>query len=151
MGGVRLIYLTKEIKKQILKESEKHYPNECCGILLGKLGENSDKYVESILPVDNSYDEKEAFHRFLITPEIMRQVELEARKRKIDIVGFYHSHPNKPAIASEYDRSHALSVYSYIITSVALGIAIDIKSYELSLEKEEIEFNKEEIGILENR
>lgn len=151
MGGVGLIYVTKRIKQQILQESERCYPNECCGILFGRLGENSEKYVESILPVDNSFDEKEAFHRFLITPEIMRKAELEARKRKIDIVGFYHSHPNKPAIASEYDRAHALPVYSYIITSVTVGIAMDIKSYELVLDEELPVFKKEEVVVLENR
>ncbi|MDD6070763.1 MAG: M67 family metallopeptidase [Clostridiales bacterium] len=145
-----MIYFTKEIKQQILKESERCYPNECCGILFGRLGENSDKHVESISPVDNSSDEEEAFHRFLITPEIMRKAELEARKRKIDIVGFYHSHPNKPAIASEYDRAHALPVYSYIITSVTLGIAIDIKSYELSLEGEVPVF-EDELIVIENK
>lgn len=101
-----MIYFTKEIKQQILQESERCYPNECCGILFGRLGENSDKHVELISPVDNSSGEEEAFHRFLITSEIMRKAELEARKRKMDIVGFYHSHPNKPAIASEYDRAH---------------------------------------------
>lgn len=146
-----MIYVTNQIRQEILQESERCYPSECCGIMFGILKDNSEKHVESILHVDNSFDEKEKYHRFLITPEIMRNAELEARKRKMDIVGFYHSHPNKPAIASEYDRAHALPVYSYIITSVTLGIAMDIKSYELSLDEELPVFNEERVVVVKNK
>lgn len=135
-----MIYITDELQQQIKAEGEKYYPNECCGILLGKLekmgtdGQNV-KRISSILPVNNSFSDEEQYHRFLITSEMMMQAELEARKHKQDIVGFYHSHPNNPAFPSEYDRIHALPVYSYIITSVVFEIAIKMNSFELSAEE----------------
>lgn len=146
-----MIYITSELARQIQSEGENCYPDECCGILLGEL-EDSDsvqtavKRVKSILPVTNSFSDSERYHRFLITPEMMLQAELEARKRKQDIVGFYHSHPNNPAFPSEYDRAHALPVYSYIITSVVFETAVALNSFELSTEDNA--FYPEEITVI---
>lgn len=49
------------------------------------------------------------------------QAELEARRLGLEIIGFYHSHPDHPARPSDYDRDHALPFYSYVILRVAEG------------------------------
>lgn len=131
-----MIYIARELAQQVRAEGEKYYPDECCGILFGELSEQASgsqmvKRVESILPVNNSFSDGERYHRFLITPETMLQAELEARRRGQDIVGFYHSHPDHPAIPSEYDRVHALPMYSYMITAVVQQDAVALNSFEL--------------------
>ena len=146
-----MIYITLELEQQIRREGEKYYPDECCGILFGELSEQDSgsqtvKRVKSLLPVVNSFSDGERYHRFLITPETMLQAELEARRRGQDIVGFYHSHPDHPAIPSEYDRAHALPVYSYVITAVAANVAVELNSFELSSDKHI--FYPEEIHII---
>jgi len=116
---------------EIKVEGEKAYPNECCGILFGSLDEAGEKTVTRILPVANEFSQGEQYHRFLITPENMLDAEKKARVLKIDVLGFYHSHPDHPAKPSEYDREHALPFYSYIITAVEKGEAKETTSWIL--------------------
>ena len=120
------ISLIEEIKK----DAAECYPNECCGIMFGS-AEAAGKTVTSLRRVRNSFGGGEEYHRFLITPEEMLSAELYARSHGLDIVGFYHSHPDCPAVPSEYDRARALPVYSYVIVSAEKGTIADIRSYEL--------------------
>ncbi|MDR0746932.1 MAG: M67 family metallopeptidase [Helicobacteraceae bacterium] len=112
-------------------EGEAAYPHECCGALLGKI-DGDTKRIAAILPIANAREEEERYHRFTITPEDMMRAELEARKMKLDVVGFYHSHPDHPATPSEYDREHALPFYSYVIVAVEKGRSARLTSWELT-------------------
>lgn len=146
-----MIIISENLINGIKAESEKYYPNECCGIIFGKICEDTDiKYGESTRSIINTFDENEKYHRFLISSEDMMYAELYSRKNNIDVVGFYHSHPDCQAVASEYDRAHALPVYSYIIVSVEKGKAVDVKSWELNVENETSVFHSEKIIIKEN-
>lgn len=123
-----MIYLSKDVIHHILKDGSERYPEECCGIIFGKLNESGEKTAEYAETADNGSDKSEKYHRFEITPEIMLQAELTARKKKLDIIGFYHSHPDCEAFPSEFDRTHALPVYSYIIMSVVNGKTVRTKA-----------------------
>ncbi|MCL2078007.1 MAG: M67 family metallopeptidase [Oscillospiraceae bacterium] len=136
-----MIYISEEIKNLIKAEGEKAYPNECCGVIYGNY--DDCKKAVSIEPIINASEDGEQYHRFLITPENMLKAELKAREQKLDIIGFYHSHPDHPAAPSEYDKEHALPFYSYVIVSVIKGRAEDFTSWELSDDREN--FNSEEI------
>jgi proteasome lid subunit RPN8/RPN11 len=137
-----MIYISKGLENDIRREGEKAYPNECCGILLGEVDENGNKKLRRIQPIINSQEENEQYHRFLITPEDILKAELKARSLKLDVLGFYHSHPDCPAKPSDYDKEHALPFYSYIITAVSKGVSNDFTSWELSEDRES--FNSEE-------
>lgn len=78
----------------MLKDGANRYPEECCGIIFGKIDENGEKTVEYAESAENGYDKSEKRRRFEITPEIILKAELTARKKKLDIIGFYHSHPD---------------------------------------------------------
>ena len=130
-----MLKLTKQIEAEIRLAGEKAYPNECCGILFGS-EDGNDHVVKSLKPIDNARESDEQYHRFLITAEDMMQAELEARKLGLEIVGFYHSHPDHPAKPSDYDRDHALPFYSYIILRVAEGKADLMTSWRLQLSRE---------------
>ncbi len=93
------------------------HPSECCGFLFGRLGTDG-KTVVRAQRVDNSFEADERHHRFLITPEDFLRAEKQARAWRLDLVGFYHSHPDCPAVPSAYDLEHSWPVYSYFITSV---------------------------------
>jgi proteasome lid subunit RPN8/RPN11 len=134
-----MIQLTKELDAEIRKEGEITYPGECCGFLLGTVAANvnstpgkSKRTVQKLIPVDNAREKDEQFHRFTIEPEDFLNAEKIARKEKLDVLGFYHSHPDHPSEPSEYDREHALPFYSYIIISVELGVADKMTSWELT-------------------
>ena len=63
------------------------YPNECCGFLLGKPN-NGDKEVLSTFPSVNAREEREKYHRFLITADAYLQCEKFAKVKNLDIIGF---------------------------------------------------------------
>jgi proteasome lid subunit RPN8/RPN11 len=127
----------------IRTEGERAYPNECCGALLGKIDASGGKEAESLLPIDNKRERQEQYHRFEIRSEDYLAAEKEARQQNRDILGFYHSHPDHPAIPSAFDQNNALPFYSYIIVSVEGGKAADIRSWELATDRSE--FREEEI------
>jgi proteasome lid subunit RPN8/RPN11 len=138
-----MILLPEKWEDLIRKEGEISYPNECCGILLGTIAEDDSRVVEDIIPIRNAREAEEQYHRFRIEPEDLMKAELEARKRTLDVLGLYHSHPDHPAKPSDFDREHALPFYSYIITAVDKGQAGDFTSWELKTDRSE--FLREDI------
>jgi proteasome lid subunit RPN8/RPN11 len=127
-----MIRLTIELEKQIPLEGEKAYPNECCGIILGRIDDDGTRIAEEIIPIDNAREETEQYHRFVIEAEDLMKAEKEARRQNRDVLGFYHSHPDHPAKPSDYDREHALPFYSYIIVGVEAKKAEQMTSWELT-------------------
>ncbi len=123
-----------KVSKDWLKEIERHgeeaYPNECCGFLLGRR-EDGVKVVAGLVCTDNERLDS-ARNRYLISPEAYRHTEAEAEQRGLEIVGFYHSHPDAPARPSDFDREHALPWCSYVIVSVQGGRSADIKAWVLA-------------------
>ncbi len=132
-----MIRISSELISEIKAHGEKTFPNECCGIVFGTLdeagkdGKSSIKTAAEIRKIENEFDDGEKFHRFLITEEQMFKAELYARKHGFEIVGIYHSHPDCASVPSEYDRSHAVPLYSYLITSILGGKAADIQNWTL--------------------
>jgi proteasome lid subunit RPN8/RPN11 len=104
----------------IARHGEETFPDECCGILLGR-ETNGRRVVESLLPIDNTWDAEERRRRFLIQPGDLLKAEREARKAGMDVLGFYHTHPDSPARPSDFDRDHAWPWYTYLIASVMNG------------------------------
>ncbi|MBW4647997.1 MAG: M67 family metallopeptidase [Kastovskya adunca ATA6-11-RM4] len=146
--------------QNIRTHAESTYPNECCGILLGKLQGNVKTLFE-VLPTENSWDEEAAAafkdipgsaqlsstkrERFSIAPRTLLNVQKDARDRQLDIIGIYHSHPDHPAVPSEFDRAIAWFQYSYIIVSVQNGTARDLKNWSLD---DDHQFQPEKMTIV---
>ncbi|MDR3347136.1 MAG: M67 family metallopeptidase [Helicobacteraceae bacterium] len=137
-----MIALTTTLRQQIGKEGEAAYPNECCGILLGRI-DGSTRRVEELLPIENAREEAEQYHRFVITPKDFMRGESIASAKGLEITGFYHSHPNAKAEPSQYDQDHALPFYSYVIVAVKNAKAGDLRSWELAEDRSK--FFEEEV------
>jgi len=138
-----MLYLSSELERNIRTHGETAYPNECCGVLIGEVDNAGDKTVKHTLTIDNAREDGEQYHRFLITPEDMLRAEQAARAMKLDVIGFYHSHPDHPSAPSNYDKDHALPFYSYVIVSVDKGKARILTSWELKDDR--TDFIQEEI------
>jgi proteasome lid subunit RPN8/RPN11 len=128
---------------EMRQHGERDYPFECCGLMLGKFGSHGDKVVMETYPISNAREEEAKRNRFLIRPEELMRGEKYARDQGLDVVGFYHSHPDEPAVPSKYDLDHAWPTYSYIVVSVEQGHAVDLKSWEMEADRSK--FNAEEI------
>jgi proteasome lid subunit RPN8/RPN11 len=124
------IQLTKALQSRIFEQMEGTFPNEGGGFLLGSVNADSVN-VEDITQVENVFETEEQFHRYAMTPQDWMRLEDEADARGLSLVGYYHSHPNSPAVPSIYDRDHALPNFVYIITSVMDGKAVDMRVWRL--------------------
>lgn len=137
-----MITIAEKQLTEIREHGVRDYPYECCGLLLGRFGPNG-KFVTETYPISNAREESAKRNRFLITPDELLRGERYARDRDLEVVGFYHSHPDSPAVPSQYDLEHAWPTYSYIIVSTGADQARDLFSWEQ--EPDRSRFNQEEI------
>ena len=142
-----MLKLPQSAYTSLRQHGEETYPHECCGVLLGQMGEDGIRTVSTVARAGNTRTDS-AHNRYNIDPKELIRIQREGRERGEDIVGFYHSHPDHPALWSEtdYAEAHWFSC-SYVITSVEKGRAVLTNSFELTgtdehdkkLEKEKIE------------
>jgi proteasome lid subunit RPN8/RPN11 len=110
------------------------YPEECCGVLIGRALADAT-VVERVLSVGNERQDSR-HNRYLISPETVLAAQKEARALGLDVVGYYHSHPDHPARPSEVDREQAWPWVSYLIVSVEGRAVADTRSWRLSEDRE---------------
>ncbi len=130
--------LSSSLQQQIFKQMEVGYPNEVGGFLLGSQAKDSVT-VSEIIQIENVFAKEEQFHRYAMTPQDWARLEDQADERGLTLVGYYHSHPDSPAIASIYDRDYALPNFTYIITSVVNGKAVDQKVWKLRDDRSQLD------------
>lgn len=100
----------------IVAHAEACAPDECCGILTGLI-EGADVRVAAVHPVDNVWPGGRT-DRFELDPRAHLRVQREARERGLDVVGFYHSHPDGPPVPSAFDAERAWPDTTYLIVSL---------------------------------
>ena len=114
------------------------YPEEGCGFLLGTV-ENEQNHVHSIRRVANRQPENRE-RRYQITPDDYRETQNEAQTQNLDIVGFYHSHPDHPARPSETDLAEAtFPGYTYVIVSIHDGTPTDLTAWSLAPDRSQFD------------
>lgn len=139
-----MLVIYESLVNDILKQSEKGYPYEICGFMIGKHDYNSNnREVVEIIQVENQNKER-ANDRFEISPKDYLRVESYADSKGLQIVGIYHSHPDHPDKPSQTDKMYALEDLSYIIVSVNKGEARHFRSWQLV----DGEFQEEEVRIV---
>ncbi len=133
-----MIELRDSHLNEIREHGERDYPFECCGLLIGRFSDGK-KTVAETYPISNAREEEAKRNRFLIRPEELLRGEKLARQKGLDVVGFYHSHPDDKARPSQYDLDHAWPTYSYIIASILQGQAVDVQSWEMADDRSSFE------------
>jgi proteasome lid subunit RPN8/RPN11 len=131
--------LSQQLLHQIHQHLESGYPNEACGVMLGKNG-----VITEIACADNQRTDS-ARNRYLIDPLMYMKIERDADKRGMDVLGIYHSHPDVAAKPSQFDIDHAWPNFSYLIVSVVEGKAVESNSWRLrddrsTFDQEAVEF-----------
>ena len=127
--------------REMVNHAQAVYPNECCGAMIGTIdGEN--KTVSHALVLDNVYSGSQR-DRFELRPEDLIRVEIEARDRRLALVGFYHSHPDCDAYFSETDLKNTSPWgYSYVVLSIKNAVLDHANSW---LNQEQTHAEKEEL------
>ena len=131
-----MLKLTEQVYDTIRRHGEETYPRECCGVLLGR-SEDGVNEVEEAVRAGNARTDS-AHNRYQIAPQELVKIQRLGRERGLDIVGFYHSHPDHPAQWSmtDFAEAHWLGC-SYVITAVEKGAARQTNSFLLTGKSEE--------------
>src|SRR5260221_13624801 len=132
--------ISRTLLQQIHTHLETGYPNEACGVMLGK-----DGNVSEVVHAGNERTDS-ARNRYLIDPLAYIKIERDADKRGLQVLGIYHSHPDVAARPSQFDLDHAWPDFSYLIISVVKGKAVESNSWRLrddrsAFDQEAIEFS----------
>lgn len=140
-----MIKISEEQLEEIKRHAEAEYPHECCGLLIGRIEDGGrTRVVAETYPVKNSWTEGPQHDRMLIAPLDYARAERESAKKGLGVVGDYHSHPDHPAVPSQFDLEHSpWPTMSYIIVSVHEGRAAELRSWEIAADHSK--FNEEEI------
>lgn len=124
------LIVSRPLLDGIWKHGEAAYPEEGAGLLLGEI-RGQDRIVTALRPLPNSFSNESRNRRYQIAPAQIMAAEDEADALGLQVIGVFHSHPDHPAEASEFDREWALPWFSYVITSVMAGKAVESRSWRL--------------------
>ena len=99
------------------------YPDEICGLMLG-----NDHVVTDVRRARNIIVERSR-DRYEIDPLDQIRIQREADAAGLDVIGYYHSHPDHPAQASRFDTERAWAGYVYVIVSIEKGKPVDANAF----------------------
>jgi proteasome lid subunit RPN8/RPN11 len=137
MADTSILSVSGQLAEKIRQHGAKAYPHECCGALLGRdagsgvVSEKAARQILGLFPLVNRREDSPQ-NRFSVTAEDVRNAEEAARGQGLEVIGWYHSHPDHPARPSDYDCEHAWPWYSYIIVSVQNGAPKNMTSWRLN-------------------
>jgi proteasome lid subunit RPN8/RPN11 len=123
--------MTEAQHAEIVSHAEEGYPHEVCGLLLGGFDGDGARVVAEVYRLRNERDDSRE-NRYFVSGLSMLRAEQYATSAGLDVVGYYHSHPNAPARPSGYDLEHATwPNVSYPIVSVLDGKAAETRTWQL--------------------
>jgi proteasome lid subunit RPN8/RPN11 len=130
------VALAENLVAEIRRHGEATYPEECCGFLVGRDSSGDSNGVRRLVRVEPMANQMqgERGRRFVIPPEELRRFENGLEGTDDVVVGFYHSHPDHPAVPSLFDQEHAWPWYTYLVLAVDHGRAGELGAFELDPE-----------------
>jgi proteasome lid subunit RPN8/RPN11 len=149
------LWISRDLSERICRHGAETFPHECCGALLGRDSaaiENghspgsseAPREVLELFPLINRRDDSPR-NRFAVTADDVREAEKAANEHGLEVVGWYHSHPDHPARPSQFDREHAWPWYSYIIVSVMSGAPAEMTCWRLNDDRQDYSAERIEI------
>ncbi len=101
---VTQLVLPDTVRLQIAAEARQALPEECCGLLLGRIDGERAVAAVCIASPNLAPDRRSGFE---IDPALLLATRRGARKRGEVVLGHYHSHPRGSTAPSEMDRARA--------------------------------------------
>jgi proteasome lid subunit RPN8/RPN11 len=114
-----MIRIDFEPWQEMVQHARATYPHECCGAMLGTI-QDGHKLVQVALPLRNAYEGAQET-RYELRPEDLLEADRQARRRSMDLIGIYHSHPDCGAYFSETDLKNSCPWYSFVVLSIQKG------------------------------
>jgi len=124
-----VVKIKRQINDKLIEICEKGFPNEVCGVLIGK--KNKEIYIIDDYYICENLNKERSIDRYELNPIDYIKAEDRAKKSNASIIGIYHSHPNHPAIASETDKMFAWPDMAYLIYSIYDGKFKNLISWQI--------------------
>lgn len=118
--------ISENAAENLKKEALLSFPNETCGILAGRKENN---FISKIVPLING-EKCDSRYNFEANPLEFYIFEKQLKKLNLEIIGFYHSHPQSRAVPSKKDEKFMIPNLLYAIISVQKNKKTDLKVYE---------------------
>jgi proteasome lid subunit RPN8/RPN11 len=109
------VTLESRHREELIEHARRAAPEECCGLLCGSFTTDG-VVVGEIQPMPNVWSGDRG-HRYEIDPRAHLNLQRDARTRGIEIVGYYHSHPDAPPVPSAFDTERAWEQILYVIVT----------------------------------
>jgi proteasome lid subunit RPN8/RPN11 len=134
-----LLGVPANIVSALAAHAEAAYPEECCGLLTGRL-EPGRVVVGSVLRCENVAPAADRRRRFEIEPIVVLDALRSLGEGPERLLGFYHSHPEKGAVLSptdlEFVRLWPETVW--LVVPVARGAAGGMRAWWLASGEESV-------------
>ncbi len=124
-----VVKIKRQINDKLIEICEKGFPNEVCGVLIGK--KNKEIFIIDDYYICENLNKERSIDRYELNPIDYIKAEDRAKKSNASIIGIYHSHPNHPAIASETDKMFAWPDMAYLIYSIYDGKFKNLISWQI--------------------
>jgi proteasome lid subunit RPN8/RPN11 len=118
-----MITIPEKVNKAIIEHIKGCYPHEACGILVGK-----ERLVKIAYSTKNIVKDR-ARDRYEIDPKDFIEIDRKASENNLEIIGFYHSHPDHPSLPSQFDKERAWPDYIYLILAISRNGNIEEKAW----------------------
>jgi proteasome lid subunit RPN8/RPN11 len=121
------VRLSAAAQATIRRLAEVAYPHEGCGVLIGAY-EGDAVAVQEATSARNLWTQRLA-DRYDMDPADIQAADGRARARGLDVVGFWHSHPEHPARPSQFDSDRSWADYAYLIVNTGAGGSGDLNAF----------------------
>jgi proteasome lid subunit RPN8/RPN11 len=113
------LLFTESLFERMAELAAATYPFEGCGVLVGSSGDLQVRVVQ-VLEGHNLVQDRRR-DRYELDPRDIIKAERDARESGLEVIGFYHTHPDHPARPSQFDTERAWPSYLYVVISVHGG------------------------------
>jgi proteasome lid subunit RPN8/RPN11 len=141
-----MISIDQEAWDIMVSHAEATFPNECCGVMVGRTDEAGKKQVTGAVPMENAYKGAQE-DRYELRPEDLLAADKGARAEGLDLIGIFHSHPDCDAYFSKTDLENSCPWYSFVVLSIKKGKFDHAASFlpnadQTAFEKEDLTWQK---------
>jgi proteasome lid subunit RPN8/RPN11 len=121
------LFLQGRLRRRIERLSALGYPNEVCGLLIGR----SDGVNTAVAEVTEARNLARERDRYTVGPDDLLRAEQLAAEMGLDVVGIWYSHPDEEAVPSHTELDGAGSGHSRVIVSVEPGRGVRTRSWRI--------------------
>jgi proteasome lid subunit RPN8/RPN11 len=141
------LLLPSAVIGEIRRAAEQAYPEEAAGLLLGTLEDGGLRRIGEVVSLANRWESGARDHRYRIEPRDLMAAEDRAEQSGLMTLGIFHSHPDHPAQPSVFDLEQAFPFYTYLITRVDRGSALESRAWRLAEDRSR--FDEEALEVAE--